>query len=75
MNLKKVMILRDVVDILTDNEMKITRGGYGYYSSSATDYYVCKSGECVADAFCTTDAQCAGWYGAGSTCSCTQYKG
>jgi hypothetical protein len=30
MNLKKIMILRDVVDILTNNEMKATRGGYDF---------------------------------------------
>ena len=29
MNLKKIVILKNVVDILTENEMKATRGGYG----------------------------------------------
>jgi hypothetical protein len=76
MNLKKVMILRDVVDILSDNEMKATRGGYGYSDYNASNPKVCKGppgiwGECICGAYCSTDSQCVGWYGAGSKCSCS----
>ena len=66
MNLKKIVILKNVLDILTENEMKATRGG-GY------TLYVCLTAfhfDCVCGAYCDTDSQCEAWYGSGSTCRC-----
>jgi len=71
MKLKKIS-LRNVLDILTDNEMKMVTGGYNGWLSCSHDNY---KGE-VEETNCIFDinsalAYCDFWQAAGYNCRCS----
>ena len=65
MNLKKIVILKNVLDILTENEMKATRGG-GYVVWGS--YYTCVSNGEETTSGCSSNAECRGLYGNAKCC-------
>ena len=82
MNLKKIVILKNVLDILTDNEMKATRGGYGTEpwpgpksgtcgTGGGGDHFCCISMEKALEIF--TDRGFASW--CCDLCPTTDYCG
>jgi hypothetical protein len=72
MDLKTIKFKRAFLETLTANEMKATRGGYGYGDRDnfchGTFFCETKDRELIFGANCCVDYQCEKYYGSGSTC-------
>jgi hypothetical protein len=75
MNLKTIKFKRAFLETLTANEMKATRGGYGYGSFLPGFFFVPIIGVCIVGGdvivgnICFTSIECDKWFGSGARCS------